>query len=152
MAALDLSALLALGAWLEIRSGRLALVVTVAAGALSTAAVLLASSEMALYRGSSGMASALFVRVALATAFRYGGWRSLALRAAALALPLKAAAEIVGAEPLFSGSLPPGVTVQPLAHLAGGLAGWWASDRARPCPPTQAHPRAPLPCATIARP
>jgi hypothetical protein len=151
MAALDLSALLALGAWLEIRSGRRAFVVAVAAGALSTAAVLLACAEMAVYRGSSGMTSALFVRVALATAARHGGWRGFALRIAAVALPLKAAAEIVGGEPLFAGSLPPGVTVQPLVHLAGGLSGWWASARAGVRPPHPSAPSGPSPCATIAR-
>jgi hypothetical protein len=123
MALFDLGMLLGLGAWLEIRGDRRLAAVSLALGAVLTAVAVHLSPDLFLYRGSSGLASALFVL----TAFRIAGspdpWtRALAVSAVALFLA-KAAFESLAGQTLFAGPLPDGVRVVPLVHLLGGLAG-----------------------------
>lgn len=135
MAAADLGLLLVLALGLEIRGERRSLVLTLTAGALLTAlAVHALSPDLAVYRGSSGLASALFILAALTAARSSGGPRTLALTAAALFLA-KAAWETFAGTALFAGPLPPGVRVVPLVHLLGGLAG-----AAGLCPRVAANP------------
>jgi rhomboid family GlyGly-CTERM serine protease len=129
MALADLGVLLGLGAWLEAvwiktpGEGRRA-VLTLALGAILTAlAVHLLSPDLFVYRGSSGLASTLFVLTAMSVARSTdGGSRGLAGLAVALFLA-KAAWETVTGDALFAGPLAPGVRVVPLVHLLGGLAG-----------------------------
>jgi hypothetical protein len=133
MAAADLGALFALGAWLEARGRRGALLATLGLGALLTAAAIhVGSPRLALYRGSSGIAAALFVRVALGEAAAASGRARAALAVAAVALPAKAAFEAAAGLALFAGPLPPGILVHPLAHLAGAAAGCLAALARRP--------------------
>ena len=123
MALFDLGMLLGLGAWLEIRGDRRLAAVTLALGAVLTAVAIHLSPDLFLYRGSSGMASALFVLAAFRIADSPDPWlRALAVSAVALFLA-KAAFESLAGQTLFAGPLPDGVRVVPLVHLLGGLAG-----------------------------
>lgn len=136
MAFFDLGMILGLGAWLEIRGDRWLAAATLALGAVLTALAVHLSPDLSIYRGSSGMASALFVLAAFRTADSPDRWtRVLAMAAVALFLS-KAAFESLAGETLFAGPLPDGVRVVPLVHLLGGLAG--AAHLARrprhPCP------------------
>lgn len=141
MAFLDLGMLAGLGAWLEARGERRELVVALGLGAAGTAlAVHALSPGLDLYRGSSGLASALFVLAALRLArTSLGTARFLALFVLALFLA-KAAWESHTGQALFAGPLAPGVRVVPLVHLFGGLAGavaeWvvWTRHRLRSTP------------------
>ena len=133
MTLVDLAALLGLGAWLEWRGARRALLAAlVLAAGLSALAVHLFSPDLQLYRGSSGLSSALFVLTALCLAGSSSGARR-ALAVAALALFVgKAGWEALASTPLFAGPLPPGIRVVPLVHLLGGLGGllaWLADPR-----------------------
>ncbi len=138
MALLDLGMLAGLGAWLEARGERRELVLALGLGATATAlAVHALSPDLLLYRGSSGLASALFVLAALRLArTSQGTARLLALLVLALFLA-KAAWESHTGQALFAGPLAPGVRVVPLVHLLGGLAGalaeWvvWTRHRLR---------------------
>lgn len=132
MALVDLGVLLVLGAWLEARGERRNLIFAVGLGAFGTAlAVHALSPDLLFYRGSSGLASALFVCTALHIARSSGGAvRALALLALALFLA-KAAWESLTGQALFAGPLAPGVRVVPLVHLLGGLAGAAAERMAR---------------------
>jgi rhomboid family GlyGly-CTERM serine protease len=125
MALADLGAILVLGAWLE-RSGqrKRMLVATFLGAALALAGVALLLPRLALYRGSSASASALFVLAALEIVRHppRRGARALAL-AALLLFAAKVAWEALTGQPLFAAPLPPGVAVVPLAHLLGGAAG-----------------------------
>lgn len=127
MAFFDLGMLLGLGAWLEIRGDRRLAAASLALGAVLTAVAVHLSPDLSIYRGSSGMASALFVLAAFRIAdapesFLKPGTRALAVAAVALFLS-KAAFESLAGETLFAGELPEGVRVVPLVHLLGGLAG-----------------------------
>jgi len=123
MAIFDLGMLLALGAWLEIRGDRRLAAVSLGLGAVLTAVAVHLSPDLSYYRGSSGMASALFVLAAFRIADSPDPWtRTLALAAVALFLA-KAAFESFAGETLFAGPLPDGVRVVPLVHLLGGMAG-----------------------------
>ena len=124
MTAADLGMLLALGAWLEIQGERKRLARALVLGAgLSALAVHALSPDLSLYRGASGMASALFVLAALRIGEDTGeAPRFLAWLAVALFLG-KDAWEAVTGQTLFAGQLPDGVEVVPLVHLLGGLAG-----------------------------
>lgn len=123
MAMLDLGMLLGLGAWLEIRGDRRLAAASLALGAVLTAVAVHLSPGLLFYRGSSGMASALFVLAAFRVADSSDRWtRALAVAAVALFLA-KAAFESLGGQALFSGELPEGVRVVPLVHLLGGLGG-----------------------------
>lgn len=125
MALADLGTILALGAWLEWSGERIRmLLATFLGAALAIAGVALLLPHLALYRGSSASASALFVLAALEIA-RHSprpGARALALLALLL-FAAKIAWEMLTGQPLFAAPLPPGVAVVPLAHLLGGAAG-----------------------------
>ena len=123
MALFDLGMLLGLGAWLEIRGDRRLAAVALAFGAVLTAVAVHLSPDLVRYRGSSGMASALFVLAAFRIADSSDAWtRALAVAAVALFLA-KAAFESLAGQALFAGELPEGVRVVPLVHLLGGLGG-----------------------------
>jgi hypothetical protein len=123
MAFFDLGMLLGLGAWLEIRGDRRLAAAALALGAVLTSVAVYLSPDLSLYRGSSGMASALFVLAAFRMADSSEPWtRALAVSAVALFLA-KAAFESLAGQTLFAGDLPQGVRVVPLVHLLGGLAG-----------------------------
>ena len=125
MAVADLAVVAALAAWLELRRGRPALLLATALGAGFTAlGVQVFLPHLDLYRGSSGLASALFVLTALEAARRSSrAWhRGAALLALGLVL-VKAGWESATGCTLAAGPLPPGVEVTPLVHLLGGLAG-----------------------------
>jgi Rhomboid family len=123
MAFFDLGMLLGLGVWLEIRGDRRLAAITLALGAILTAVAVHLSPDLSIYRGSSGMASALFVLAAFRIADSPDPWtRALAVSAVALFLA-KAAFESLAGQTLFAGDLPEGVRVVPFVHLMGGLAG-----------------------------
>ena len=132
MALFDLGMLLGLGAWLEIRGDRRLAAAALGLGAILTAVAVHLSPDLLMYRGSSGMASALFVLAAFRIAGSPDPWtRALAVSAVALFLA-KAAFESLGGQTLFAGDLPEGVRVVPLVHLLGGLGGALASAIAGP--------------------
>lgn len=124
MAAWDVGMLMALGLWLEARGDRRLLVPGLAlGGGLTALAIQALSPDLLTYRGSSGLASALFVLAAVRIAETSDPLpRTLAVAAVALFLA-KAAFEAVAGRTLFAGPLPPGVQVVPLVHLLGGLGG-----------------------------
>ncbi|HEV8579073.1 MAG TPA: rhomboid family intramembrane serine protease [Thermoanaerobaculia bacterium] len=124
MAALDLGMLLVLGGWLEMWGDRRSAALALLLGAGSTAlAVHFLSPRLSSYRGSSGLASALFILAALRVVrSAQGAPRALALLAMGMFLA-KAAWELVTRQTIFAGPLPAGVEVVPLVHLFAGLAG-----------------------------
>jgi rhomboid family GlyGly-CTERM serine protease len=124
MAVFDLGMLLGLGIWLELRGDRRLLSGTlVLGGCLTALAVHALSPGLLAYRGSSGLASALFVLAAVRVADSPDRWpRVLAVAAIALFLA-KAAYESLAGQTLFAGPLPPSVRVVPLVHLLGGVCG-----------------------------
>jgi rhomboid family GlyGly-CTERM serine protease len=134
MAVADLGVLLAVGAWLERRSRRLARTTLLTGALLSGAGLYWLAPNLALYRGSSSLASALFVASALALAARASGGRERIVAIGVLGLFAgKLLWELETGQALAAGALLPGVTVTPLAHLLGGLAGLLAILlRARP--------------------
>ena len=85
----------------------------------------LLSSDLVMYRGSSGLATALFTMVACLLLFdtrlRWK-WRGLALLALLL-LTVKMLVEMKTGLVLYAGQLPPGVRVTPLVHLFGAISG-----------------------------
>lgn len=129
MGVVDLGALLVLGSWLETQARRRQAAAALAA-ALAATAAFLPLSHLDLYRGSSGLASALFVVAALAalTAASSRGARWLA----ALALAGFAAKLLLDAAGITSpaaGPLPEGIGAAPAIHLVGGGAGALAFAR-----------------------
>jgi membrane associated rhomboid family serine protease len=124
MTATDLGAVLLLGAVLERRSRRAAVLALACGLALAAAGIHWLPPPVARYRGSSTVASSLYVALALDLGV---GTRSPAVRSgAALALVAflaKAAFEAGTGRALFAGPMPPGVVVLPRAHLLGGLGG-----------------------------
>lgn len=139
MAAFDLGMLLGLGLWLENRGDRRRAITALVLGAgLTALAVQAFSSDLQVYRGSSGAASALFVLAAVRSAGSSDRWpRVLALSAVALFF-VKAAFEWFSGQTLFAGPLPQGVRVVPLVHLLGGLGGLAGVDRNAPESPDKA--------------
>lgn len=134
MALADLGAILVLGAWLERNGQRKRMLLAIFLGAaLAIAGVALLLPHLALYRGSSASASALFVLTALEVACHSPrrGARSLALLALFL-IAAKVAWEAFTGNPLFAAPLPSGVAVVPLAHLLGGAAGGLAAALPHP--------------------
>ncbi|HXI03870.1 MAG TPA: rhomboid family intramembrane serine protease, partial [Candidatus Saccharimonadales bacterium] len=112
MAAMDLGALLVLGLWLEIRRPALCLL-TMAAGAASMgAAIHLLSPSVAVYRGASGIDSALFAAAAVEIIFASRSKEAARLAAAALAIFLaKVSWEAATGTAIAAGPLPSGVRV-----------------------------------------
>jgi rhomboid family GlyGly-CTERM serine protease len=141
MAIADLAVLLVLGFWLEREGRRRAVSLALGLGAVFVAAgVALLPSSVLFSRGSSGLASALFVLTALEAVRPPARFSSRALAAGALLLfAAKLTWEIAGGRPLFAGGLPENVEAMPLIHLLGGIAGAISSTRA---PRSTAH-RAP---------
>lgn len=133
MTAVDLGAVLLLGALLERRS-RFAVMVVIASAILLVGLGLhFLPPAIGRYRGSSSVASALYV--ALALDLRRGA-TSRHLRGAAAAMlalfMLKVCREAWTGEAFFAGAMGPGVTVLPRAHLlgaAGGAVGWGVASR-----------------------
>ena len=124
MAAFDIGMLLGLGAWLEARGDRGLMITGLAlGGGLTALAVHTLSPGLQVYRGGSGVASALFVLAAVRVAETPDPrLRTLAIAAIALFLA-KATFEALAGQTLFAGPLPPGVHVVPLVHLLGGIGG-----------------------------
>jgi len=124
MAALDLGMLLGLGIWLEVRGDRRLVALTMAlGGGLTVLGVQELSPDLAVYRGSSGLASALFVLAAVRLkSVNDPVTRNLAITGVVLFLT-KASFEFLAGQTLFAGPLPPGVHVVPVVHLLGGLGG-----------------------------
>jgi membrane associated rhomboid family serine protease len=122
MAVLDLGVLAACGAWIERRSARAWCTTLLAAAALTALAVRVSGVDV--YRGSSGLATAAFVAVALSHPRRALGVAALVLLAAKVAWETRHAGGIA------AGALPAGVAVLPGVHVAGVLAGL-ASGRLR---------------------
>ena len=137
MAALDVGMVLGLGIGLELRGDRRLLMASLALGAgLTALAVHALSPDLMVYRGSSGIASTLFVLAAIRAAQTPDPQiRALAIVAVGLFLG-KAAFEFLVGQMLFAGPLPQGVRVVPLVHLLGGLGGLAS------CPRDVAHQQA----------
>lgn len=133
MAVADLAVVVVLAGWLELRRGRPALLLALALGAGFTAlGVQVFLPHLAVYRGSSGLASALFVLTALETARRSSrSWEHSATLLILGLVLVKAGWESATGHTLAAGPLPPGVAVTPLVHLLGGLAGGVAYAGAR---------------------
>lgn len=124
MAAFDLGAVLLLGGLLEIRGARRLATLAIAGGALATAATVhFLPPHLALYRGASGLASSLFVALAIELVRKEAGWRRMAALVAIAGFVLKVAWEVKTGQPIAAGALPPGVVVTPVVHAAAGLAG-----------------------------
>ena len=125
MAIADLAVLLVLGFWLEREGRRRAVSLALGLGAVFVAAgVVFPPSGVPFYRGSSGLASALFVLAALEAVRPPARLSSRTLAAGALLIfAAKLAWEIAGGHPLFAGGLPQDVEPMPLIHLLGGIAG-----------------------------
>lgn len=128
MAIADLGAVFILAAWLELRGHRRGAVLALGLGTVLTAVcVQWISSEVSLFRGASGVASSLFVLLALDILFGARGWSGRGVAAVAISLFFaKATWELAGGPPVAAGPLPEGVRVVPLVHLAGGAAGVFA--------------------------
>jgi len=124
MAFFDLLTLLVTGAWLEQHSRRLLGGLIAGAGLLVGLTVHLWLPDLTVYRGSSGIASALFCATALMLVVEE---RSTLVRLLALATLSAFAAKIgwewVTSNALFAGALPEGVRVTPGVHLAGAVTG-----------------------------
>jgi len=112
------------GAWIERRS-RARLVVASLLGLVATgAAVHLLAPEIDLYRGSSGLATALFLAAAVDGLLVAGSRLGRTLAAGAIVLLLaKIVFETAVRPGVAAGPLPAGVRVIPLAHGAGVAAG-----------------------------
>jgi rhomboid family GlyGly-CTERM serine protease len=124
MAAIDLLVLGIAGGWVETRSRRL-LAWTVALSAVLVGLAIQGwTTDLATYRGSSGIASGLYA--AVACTLLAGPARPWVRALAVLALTgliAKAAVEAATGVAVFAGPLPAGVVSVPEAHLAGALAG-----------------------------
>ena len=122
MTLIDLGAILVLGGWLETHGWRRQVAAALAA-ALAVTALYLPLSALGLYRGSSGLGSALFVLAALTaltTASRGSRWfAALALAGFVAKLFL----DLAGLAFVASGPLPAGIAAVPGVHLLCGAAG-----------------------------
>jgi rhomboid family GlyGly-CTERM serine protease len=136
----DLAMFLALGVMCERRSVRRWLACLLAAGLAIPLAVLVVQSELATYRGLSGVDTALFTLLAvtlLKEKWRQGdtGWL-IAIAALLVALVGKTLYELLAGQCIFVNATLSGFQPVPLAHLVGaaiGIAvGGWA-----PLPRTQ---------------
>lgn len=141
LAGTDLSTLLVLSAWWELRS-RARLAAILLASALCASAALWLSTDYARYVGSSALSSGLAAAAAL-DGLR-SGRRGLALGgAAALALLAgKWLLELGGSLPTSLVVLPPGTRVAGAAHACGGLGGLLAAWPRRSRAERQAEVRA----------
>lgn len=124
MALLDLTVLLGLGGVLEATGRRYAVVTALCLGAAMTGlGVAWFSSGVPVYRGASGLASALFVLVAMETFAATRRFPVRVLAVASLALFLAKTGAEVATGRSISSTLPFGIRVLPGVHLAGGAGG-----------------------------
>ena len=124
MTATDLLVVAVAGAWIESRSRTLAALGIVAALAAVALAVGVASTELARYRGSSGVAVALVALAAMDLALTAPARGPRLLAAGALAvLGAKIAVEVATGASVVPWSLPAGVVVAGKAHVAGAVVG-----------------------------
>lgn len=124
MTVMDLGAMLILGACLEVRSRGLALATLAGAVLVIGLGIHLLLPEIGIYRGASGVDSALYVAFAL-EALRWSGKKAArwVVAAALLVFLLKVTWEAVTGEALAAGPLPEGVSVAPSVHLIGAAVG-----------------------------
>jgi hypothetical protein len=123
MSVTDLGALLVLGSWLETQARRRQAAAALAA-ALAATAAFLPLSHLDLYRGSSGLGSALVVVAALAAPSGAASRGARGLAALALAgFAAKLLLDAAGITLTGAGPLPAGVAAAPAAHLLGAAAG-----------------------------
>jgi len=123
MATIDLVMLLITGAWLEIRSRRLFLWTLCTTGLLVGLTVHLWAPALATYRGSSGIASGLYLAVACFLITDRGPrWLRLSALAALVGFGAKTVWELATGGAFFAGPLPPGISAAPAVHLAGAVA------------------------------
>lgn len=124
MAVLDLGAVLLLCFALERRSPATAGAVVVTALVAVASGFHFLAADVDRYRGASGLASALFVALALELARRTpsGAVRVVSILALSC-FGLKLALEASTGLALAAGPLPPGVRSAPLIHALGAVAG-----------------------------
>jgi rhomboid family GlyGly-CTERM serine protease len=124
MALTDLTVVLLLGLWAERRLPAVTRALLLAGLPLIGIGIHLGAPALQYYRGSSPLASALFVLVALTVLFdaRSRSVRGLAVSALAL-LALKLLREAWTGQALFAGPLPDGVVALPFSHLLGAVFG-----------------------------
>ncbi len=128
----DFAVLLVAGFLLARTSPRVLIFCVPISAAAVGAAVHFLSPELIRYRGSSGIASALVIACALDLVHAGGASRRAGIAASAF-FGGKLAYEVATGTSISSGTLPPGVTVAPVAHLAGAASGAvaWLVGRAR---------------------
>lgn len=123
MTLVDLGVVLLLGTLIERRRRGMMIFVSLAGLITTGFGIHLLAQRVTVYRGASGLATTLFVFLALTLISESRSPRKRTL--AALALGLFAAKllwESGSTGGLVAGSLPDGVEVLPFAHLLGGLA------------------------------
>lgn len=118
----DVTVLLVAGFLLARRSRRLLVFCLPLSAAAVGGAVHFLAPHLVRYRGSSGIASALVVACILDLAQTPGASRRAAI-AASIFLAAKLAYELTTGLSISSATLPPGVGVAPVAHVAGGASG-----------------------------
>lgn len=118
----DVAVLLVAGFLLARRSPRVLMLCLPLSAAVVGAAVHFLSPELIRYRGSSGIASALVIACALDLVHEGGASRGAGIAASAF-FGGKLAYEVATGTSIASGTLPPGVVVAPVAHLAGAASG-----------------------------
>ncbi len=118
----DVAVLLVAGFLLARRSPPVLMLCLPLSAAVVGAAVHFLSPELIRYRGSSGIASALVIACALDLVHAGGASRGAGIAASAF-FGGKLAYEVATGTSISSGTLPPGVTVAPVAHLAGAASG-----------------------------
>lgn len=124
MALFDLGAILLLGVLLEVGEERRGLALALGI-ALPLCAFVVHGIQPHLdrYRGSSGLASAVFGLVVMLGAAEKGWLPRLLMLAAFAGLVLKLSFETRTSGLMFGGALPAGVAAAPIVHLAGFAAG-----------------------------
>ena len=149
MAFYDLGVILVLGTLLEIIEERRVLARSLWLSLVATGlAVHAFGRELSIYRGSSGIATALFAVVVLRSAKDRSTLGRIALLLSVVGFGGKIALEVSGGGLLFAGTLPAGVVAAPAAHVAGLSVGFLAglSETAfagAPNPPGRARQRRP---------
>ena len=124
MRAFDLGVLLLLGSSVEVFSRRLACLAVMFGAASVGLGIHLLVPAVTRFRGSSGIATALFVAAVLEMARPGAGiWLRVAAFGGLGAFLAKAAWEIGTGQSLFAGPLPEGASVVPAGHLLGAAAG-----------------------------
>lgn len=124
MAFFDLGVILVLGCLLELTGARRALTQALCLSLLATAVTVHTfQSQLASYRGSSGIATALFAVVVLRGASDRSALGRTLLILSVIGFGAKIALEFNGSQPLFVGALSEGVVVSPAVHAAGLTAG-----------------------------